>query len=244
MKWSLGIFNFLEEISSLSILLFSSISLHWSLRKAFLPLCYFWNSDSNGYLFPFLLCFSLLFFSQQFVRPPQTTILLFCISFLKEVNTATIGKRRCACKQDSLLGQNVLANKMFCQGVWTEPWVWWSLANEGTFPSCDKEEERALDRLCSKQEFHSLLLYDNIYAHALYWEGLVMQSGILPRGLFIKINRSLFAQFFSSGWSCVFVCFLCVCVLSLCHFARNIWHPTWGSSETQRVSNPGRILYT
>ena len=26
-------------------------------------------------------CFSLLFFSQLFVRPPQTAILLFCISF-------------------------------------------------------------------------------------------------------------------------------------------------------------------
>ena len=30
---------------------------------------------------PFLLCFSLLFFSQLFVKPPQTAILLFCISF-------------------------------------------------------------------------------------------------------------------------------------------------------------------
>ena len=33
------------------------------------------------YIFPFLLCFSLLFFSQLFVRPPQTAILLFCTSF-------------------------------------------------------------------------------------------------------------------------------------------------------------------
>ena len=32
-------------------------------------------------MFPFLLCFLLLFFSQIFVRPPQTAILLFCISF-------------------------------------------------------------------------------------------------------------------------------------------------------------------
>ena len=31
--------------------------------------------------FPFLLCLLLLFFSQLFVRPPQTTILPFCISF-------------------------------------------------------------------------------------------------------------------------------------------------------------------
>ena len=31
--------------------------------------------------FSFLLCFLLLFFSQLFVRPPQTAILIFCISF-------------------------------------------------------------------------------------------------------------------------------------------------------------------
>ena len=36
---------------------------------------------SDAYIFPFLLCFSPLFFSQLFVRPPQTAILLFCISF-------------------------------------------------------------------------------------------------------------------------------------------------------------------
>ena len=45
MKCSVGISNFLEEIPSLSILLFSSISLHWSLRKAFLSLlAILWNS--------------------------------------------------------------------------------------------------------------------------------------------------------------------------------------------------------
>ena len=36
---------------------------------------------SFGYIFPFLLCLSLLFFSQLFVRTPQTTILPFCSSF-------------------------------------------------------------------------------------------------------------------------------------------------------------------
>ena len=41
----LHISNFLEEISSLPILLFSSISLHWSLRKTFLSLlAILWNS--------------------------------------------------------------------------------------------------------------------------------------------------------------------------------------------------------
>ena len=37
---------------------------------------------SNGYVFPFILCFSLPFFSQLFVRPPQTAILLFCIYWI------------------------------------------------------------------------------------------------------------------------------------------------------------------
>ena len=45
MKYSLGISDFLEGISSLSILLFSPISLHWPLRKAFLSLlAILWNS--------------------------------------------------------------------------------------------------------------------------------------------------------------------------------------------------------
>ena len=37
--------------------------------------------NPDVYILPFLLCFSLLFFSQLFLRPSQTTILLFCISF-------------------------------------------------------------------------------------------------------------------------------------------------------------------
>jgi len=73
---------FLKRSLVFPILLFSSISLHWSLRKPFLSLlAILWNLHSNGYIFPFLLCFLLLFFSQLFVRPPQTAILVFCISF-------------------------------------------------------------------------------------------------------------------------------------------------------------------
>ena len=53
---------FLKRSLVFPILLFSSVSLHWSLRKAFLSLLAFlWNS---AYIFPFLLCFLLLFFSQ------------------------------------------------------------------------------------------------------------------------------------------------------------------------------------
>ena len=46
-------------------------------RPSYLCLLFFGILHSNGYIFPFLLCLSLLFFSQLFVRPPQKTILPF-----------------------------------------------------------------------------------------------------------------------------------------------------------------------
>ena len=52
---------FLKRSLVFPILLFSSISLLCSLRKAFLPLLAFGTLHSNGYIFPFLLCLSLLF---------------------------------------------------------------------------------------------------------------------------------------------------------------------------------------
>ena len=64
--WSVPLVSliFLRRSLVFPILLFSSISLHWSLRKAFLPLlAILWNLHTNGYIFPFLLCFSHLFFS-------------------------------------------------------------------------------------------------------------------------------------------------------------------------------------
>ena len=74
---------FLKRSLVFPILLFSSISLHWLLRKAFfyLSLLFFLTLHSDGNIFAFLLCFLLLFFSQLFARPPQTAILLFCIFF-------------------------------------------------------------------------------------------------------------------------------------------------------------------
>ena len=53
---------------------------HWG-RLSYHSLLFFGTLYSNGFIFPFLLCLSLLFFSQLFVRPCQTTILLFCIYF-------------------------------------------------------------------------------------------------------------------------------------------------------------------
>jgi len=46
-------------------------------RPSFLFLLFFGTLHSDAYIFPFLLCFTLLFFSQLFVRPPQIAILLF-----------------------------------------------------------------------------------------------------------------------------------------------------------------------
>ena len=48
---------------------------HWG-RLSCLSLLFFGTLYSDGYIFPFPLCLLLLFFSQLFVRPPQTTILL------------------------------------------------------------------------------------------------------------------------------------------------------------------------
>ena len=82
MKCFLGISNLFNRSLVFPILLFSSISLHWSLRKPFffffnLSLLLFGIRHSDRNISPFLLCISLLFFSQLFVRPPQTAIFAF-----------------------------------------------------------------------------------------------------------------------------------------------------------------------
>ena len=50
-------------------------------RLSYLFLLFFGTLHSDAYIFPFLLCFSLPFFSQLSIRLPQTAIFLFCISF-------------------------------------------------------------------------------------------------------------------------------------------------------------------
>ena len=56
-----------------------SCNIHTS-KGCFISLCYFLERCTQiGYIFPIILCLLLLFFSQLFVRTPQTTILLFCI---------------------------------------------------------------------------------------------------------------------------------------------------------------------
>ena len=56
--------------------------MHYSFKKAFMcSLLFFEILHSVGFIFPFLPRFSLLFFPQLFIKPPQTTTLPSCISF-------------------------------------------------------------------------------------------------------------------------------------------------------------------
>ena len=94
MKYFLGISNFLEEISSLS---HSIIFLYFfaliTERLSYFFLLFFGTLHSDGYIFPLLLCLSLIFFSQLFVRHPQTTILPFAIHiFLIAIHSNQIKK--------------------------------------------------------------------------------------------------------------------------------------------------------
>ena len=50
-------------------------------RLSYLSLLSFGTLHSDAYIFPFLLCFLLLFFSQLFVSPFQTAILIFAFLF-------------------------------------------------------------------------------------------------------------------------------------------------------------------
>ena len=50
-------------------------------RLSYLSLLFSGTLYSVGYIFPCLLCFSLLFFSQLFIRPPQTLSFPSCTSF-------------------------------------------------------------------------------------------------------------------------------------------------------------------
>ena len=84
-----------------------------------------------------------------------------------------------------------------------------------------RRKKGALDRLYSKQEFHSLLLYDNMYAHVLYWEGLVMQSGILPRRFYKNKPHLICTVLLLRPELCLclfLVCVSCLCVISLATF--------------------------
>ena len=83
MKSSLGISNFLEEISSLSHSIVFLYFFALIAEEGFLISPCYSLEICNQMLIPLLFSFyfSLLFFFQLFVRPPRATILPFCISF-------------------------------------------------------------------------------------------------------------------------------------------------------------------
>ena len=81
MTCSLGISNFLEEISSLSLSIVFLYFFALIAEEGFLILAILWNSAFRCLYISFSPLPLLLFFSQLFVRPPQTNILPFCISF-------------------------------------------------------------------------------------------------------------------------------------------------------------------
>ena len=74
--------NFLKRSLVFSTLLFSSISLHWSLRKAYLSLLAILWSSAFKWLYPSFspLLFTSLLFS-DICKASSTTILPFCFSF-------------------------------------------------------------------------------------------------------------------------------------------------------------------
>ena len=80
-RWILYQLSYQGRSLVFPILLFSSLCVdHWG-RLPYLSLLCFGTLHSDGFIFCFLLRLLLLFFSQLFLRPPQTTILPFCISF-------------------------------------------------------------------------------------------------------------------------------------------------------------------
>ena len=73
---------FLKRSLVFPILLLSSISLHWSLRKAFFSLfAVLWNSAFKWVYLSYSPFHFVSFLFSAFVRPPQATILPFWISF-------------------------------------------------------------------------------------------------------------------------------------------------------------------
>ena len=74
LAWNIPLISpiFLKRSLIFPNLLFSFISLHLG-RPSYLPLPFSGTLYSVGYTFHFLLCLSLLFFPQLFVKPLQTT---------------------------------------------------------------------------------------------------------------------------------------------------------------------------
>jgi len=114
----------------------------------YLFLLFFGTLHSDAYIFPFLLCFSLLFYSQLFVRPPQTAILLFCISFpllgrkvmtnldsIFKSRDITLPTKVCLVKA-IFSSSHVWMWELDCEESWAlKNWCFWSVVLEKTLES-------------------------------------------------------------------------------------------------------------
>ena len=97
--WNVSLISliFLKRSLVFPILLFSSISLHWSLRKAFLSFVdILWNC-AFAYIFPFLFCFLLLFlpkncFIVKFFAVVTSFGTSFCDNYFPHFNNFTFTK--------------------------------------------------------------------------------------------------------------------------------------------------------
>ena len=83
MKYSFGISNFLEEILSFPFYCFPLFLCtdHWG-NLSYFALLFFGTLHSSGYVFPFLLCFSLFFFLNFFKASSDNHFAFLCFFFL------------------------------------------------------------------------------------------------------------------------------------------------------------------
>ena len=118
MKCFLGIFNFLEDISSLScsvvFFYFFALVTEKGFRVSLLAIL--WNSAFKWVYLSFLLCLSLLFFSQLFVRPPQRTIFSILDFFFLEMVLITAS---CKMSWTSVHSSSGTLSDLI-------PWIYWS----------------------------------------------------------------------------------------------------------------------
>jgi len=68
----LGLLIFLKSSLVFPILLFSSISLHWLLRKAYLSFLFFWTLHLDDYTYIYNLCYYLMFKYLLFIHLDYT----------------------------------------------------------------------------------------------------------------------------------------------------------------------------
>ena len=102
-------------------------------RLSYRFLLFFGTLHSNAYIFPFLPCFSPRFFSELFVRPPQTAILLFCI-FSMGMALIPVSCTMSRTSFHSSLGTLSIRSRLLNCGVGEDSWESLGLQGDPTSP--------------------------------------------------------------------------------------------------------------